>query len=102
MRLKKRIVPVYNIGLTVSKPLRSNWDKKMKQKNLARQVRLRQVEIRENIAAEKSSKLQEKKEREIRRKENEKKSEVVQKIRNTAKIKRMKKKQLKKNRETRF
>lgn len=66
----------------------------MKAKALKQQFKSQQQEIKDRIAAEKQAKAKARKEREERRKANELKSEVVQVIRNTAKLKRTKKKNL--------
>uniref|UniRef100_A0A673INY7 Coiled-coil domain-containing protein 86 n=1 Tax=Sinocyclocheilus rhinocerous TaxID=307959 RepID=A0A673INY7_9TELE len=74
-------------ALLRDKPLRTSWEKKMEAK-------------REKCAFSANLCLQEKKRRRAenlrRRAENERKAEIVQVIKNTAKIKRMKKKQLRK------
>ena len=86
---------MYTFRNKLSSSLKSSWAHKMRVKADKEQVKMRQNEIRADIATSKAEKAQEKKEREERRKINEKKGEVVQPIRNTAKIKRMKKKELK-------
>uniref|UniRef100_A0A915EVM5 Coiled-coil domain-containing protein 86 n=1 Tax=Ditylenchus dipsaci TaxID=166011 RepID=A0A915EVM5_9BILA len=78
------------------KPLKSSWAVKMQQKNTGKMVKAKQTEIREALAEEKIRIKEERKEREERRKANEKKGEVVQVIRNTAKLKNTKKKNLRK------
>ncbi|KAL7076540.1 hypothetical protein ACQ4LE_004336 [Meloidogyne hapla] len=82
------------------RPLKSNtkpksdWNSKMKKKNMEKQVRALQEEIRQKLVDEKKEILQAKKEREERRKQNLLKSEIVQVIKNPSRLKRMKKKQL--------
>ena len=79
--------------LTSTKP-KSGWEKKMQEKSMKKQVRTLQQEIRQKMSDEKAGKVQAKKEKEERRKQNQLKAEVVQVIKNPAKLKRMKKKQL--------
>lgn len=76
------------------KPLRTSWQRKMKE----RQERKLTKEFARHLEEEKEQRRQEKKQRRAenlkRRLENERKAEVVQVIRNPAKLKRAKKKQL--------
>nr|XP_008540882.1 PREDICTED: coiled-coil domain-containing protein 86 [Equus przewalskii] len=76
------------------KPLRTSWQRKMKE----RQERKLAREFARHLDEEKERRRQEKKQRRAenlkRRLENERKAEVVQVIRNPAKLKRAKKKQL--------
>lgn len=74
------------------KPLKYNLLKREKEKLLKQAVKARQEEIRQSIAAEKAEKIAKRKEQEERRKANMKKSEIVQVIRNTNKLKHMKNK----------
>ncbi|EPB77722.1 hypothetical protein ANCCEY_03226 [Ancylostoma ceylanicum] len=76
------------------KPLKSSWEKKMADKAKQKQAQLIQQEIRERKQQEKLEKIERKKEQEKRRLENERKGEVVQVIKNTAKLRKAKKKQL--------
>ncbi|XGW21356.1 hypothetical protein V3C99_004368 [Haemonchus contortus] len=76
------------------KPLKSSWEKKMADKAKLKQAKLLQQEIRDRQLQEKQEKIERKKEQEKRRLENERKGEVVQVIRNTAKLRKAKKKQL--------
>ncbi|KAK6024396.1 hypothetical protein OSTOST_09793 [Ostertagia ostertagi] len=76
------------------KPLKSSWEKKMADKAKMKQAKLLQQEIRERQLKEKQEKIEHKKEQEKRRLENERKGEVVQVIKNTAKLRKAKKKQL--------
>ncbi|XP_023562792.1 coiled-coil domain-containing protein 86, partial [Octodon degus] len=76
------------------KPLRTSWQRKMKE----RQERKLARDFARHLEEEKARRRQEKKQRRAenlrRRLENERKAEVVQVIRNPAKLKRVKKKQL--------
>lgn len=76
------------------KPLRTSWQRKMKE----RQERKLTKDFARHLQEEKERRRQEKKQRRAenlrRRLENERKAEVVQVIRNPAKLKRAKKKQL--------
>uniref|UniRef100_A0A8C2RN61 Coiled-coil domain-containing protein 86 n=1 Tax=Capra hircus TaxID=9925 RepID=A0A8C2RN61_CAPHI len=76
------------------KPLRTSWQRKMKD----RQERKLAKDFARHLEEEKERRRQEKKERRAenlrRRLENERKAEIVQVIRNPAKLKRAKKKQL--------
>ncbi|XP_015333509.1 coiled-coil domain-containing protein 86 [Marmota marmota marmota] len=76
------------------KPLRTSWQRKMKE----RQERKLTKDFARHLQEEKEKRRQEKKQRRAenlrRRLENERKAEVVQVIRNPAKLKRAKKKQL--------
>lgn len=76
------------------KPLKTAWKNKMKAKADSENVKRLQSEIREKIAAEKAALIEAKKEREKRREENLRKAEIVQVIKDTRKLKRAKKKQL--------
>lgn len=77
-----------------SKPLRTSWQQKMKE----RQERKLAKDFARHLEEEKEKRQQEKKQRRAenlkRRLENERRAEVVQVIRNPAKLKRAKKKQL--------
>lgn len=76
------------------KPLRTSWQQKMKE----RQERKLAKDFARHLEEEKQRRRQEKKERRAenlkRRLENERKAEIVQVIRNPAKLKKAKKKQL--------
>jgi len=77
-----------------TKPLKTSWTKKMQDKAENKSIKT----FERNLKQEIRKKLEEKRKREELRKqrqlENSHKSEVVQIITNTAKLKRMKKKQL--------
>lgn len=76
------------------KPLRTSWQRKMKERQERKMVR----DFARHLAQEKAQRLEEKKQRRAenlrRRLENAQRAEVVQVIRNPATLKRVKKKQL--------
>ncbi|XP_062333355.1 coiled-coil domain-containing protein 86 [Osmerus eperlanus] len=83
-------------ALLRDKPLRSSWEKKMEAKRGKEMVKKYSLQLKEDKAREKEDKRKRREDNLKRRAENERKAEVVQVIRNTSKIKRMKKKQLRK------
>ncbi|KAM4749803.1 coiled-coil domain-containing protein 86 [Anableps anableps] len=80
--------------LVRDKPLCSSWEKKMQAKREKDLVKQFTVRLKEEKAQKKEEKRKRREENLKRRAENERKAEIVQVIRNTTKIKRMKKKQL--------
>ncbi|KAF7666263.1 hypothetical protein LDENG_00112870 [Lucifuga dentata] len=78
------------------KSLCSSWDKKMQAKREKELVKSYSLQLKEEKARQKEEKRKRREENLKRRTENERKAEIVQVIRNTTKIKRMKKKQLRK------
>ncbi|VDM09954.1 unnamed protein product [Wuchereria bancrofti] len=76
------------------KPLKSSWERKMRLKANLENVKKTQQEVRNKLAAKKAAKIEARKEHERRQKENERKAEIVQVIKNTEKLKKTKKKQL--------
>uniref|UniRef100_A0A914HHM8 Coiled-coil domain-containing protein 86 n=1 Tax=Globodera rostochiensis TaxID=31243 RepID=A0A914HHM8_GLORO len=80
--------------VTNNAKLKSTWERKMHEKSMREQTRAMQADIRQRLTDERTARVQARKAREERRKSNERKAEVVQVIRNTAKLKRMKRKQL--------
>nr|XP_020457796.1 LOW QUALITY PROTEIN: coiled-coil domain-containing protein 86 [Monopterus albus] len=83
-------------ALLRDKPLCSSWEKKMEAKQEKQLVKQFSLQLKEEKARQKEEKRKRREENLKRRAENERKAEIVQVIRNTAKIKRMKKKQLRK------
>ncbi|KAM6940205.1 coiled-coil domain-containing protein 86 [Xenentodon cancila] len=83
-------------ALVRDKPLCSSWEKKMEAKREKELVKQFSVRLTEEKARQKEEKRKRREENLRRRAENEQKAEIVQVIRNTTKIKRMKKKQLRK------
>ncbi|XP_048851631.1 coiled-coil domain-containing protein 86 [Brienomyrus brachyistius] len=81
-------------SLLRDKPLRSSWEKKMEAKREKELVKKYAQQLKEEKAREKEEKRKRREEGLRRREENERKAEIVQVIRNPAKMKRMKKKQL--------
>ncbi|KAI8999486.1 hypothetical protein BC832DRAFT_541834 [Gaertneriomyces semiglobifer] len=75
------------------KMLRQGWAKQMEERRKREMVKSIERELKEQAASEKQRKREEAKERQKRKEENEKKAEVVQQV-SAAKLKRMKKKQL--------
>ncbi|XP_041029930.1 coiled-coil domain-containing protein 86 [Carcharodon carcharias] len=78
------------------KPLCTTWEKKMATKRQKKAVKEMDRQLREGRRREKEEKRLRREENLRRRLENERKSEVVQVIKNPLKIKRLKKKQLRK------
>ncbi|KAK7165772.1 hypothetical protein R3I93_005755 [Phoxinus phoxinus] len=83
-------------ALLRDKPLRTSWEKKMEAKREKQLVKQYHQQLKDEQAKEKEDKKKRRAEHLKRRAENERKAEIVQVIKNTAKIKRMKKKQLRK------
>ncbi|XP_051560730.1 coiled-coil domain-containing protein 86-like [Myxocyprinus asiaticus] len=83
-------------ALLRDKPLRTSWEKKMEAKREKQLVKQYHQQLKDEKAKEKEDKKMRRAENLRRRAENERKAEIVQVIKNTAKIKRMKKKQLRK------
>ncbi|XP_017539290.2 coiled-coil domain-containing protein 86 [Pygocentrus nattereri] len=83
-------------ALLRDKPLRSSWQKKMEAKREKELVKQYHQQLKDQKAREKQEKRKRTEENLKRREENQRKAEIVQVIRNTAKLKRMKKKQLRK------
>ncbi|XP_059215613.1 coiled-coil domain-containing protein 86 [Centropristis striata] len=81
-------------ALVRDKPLCSSWEKKMVAKREKELVKQYSLQLREDKARQKEEKRKRREDNLKRRAENERKAEIVQVIKNTAKIKRMKKKQL--------
>ncbi|KAI3353152.1 hypothetical protein L3Q82_019696 [Scortum barcoo] len=78
------------------KPLCTSWEKKMQAKREKELVKQYTLQLKEEKDRQKEEKRKRREENLKRRAENERKAEIVQVIKNTAKIKRMKKKQLRK------
>ncbi|XP_070832655.1 coiled-coil domain-containing protein 86 [Chaetodon trifascialis] len=81
-------------ALVRDKPLCSSWEKKMAAKREKDLVKQYSLQLKEEKARQKEEKRKRREENLKRRAENERKAEIVQVIKNTTKIKRMKKKQL--------
>ncbi|KAK3606526.1 hypothetical protein CHS0354_041482 [Potamilus streckersoni] len=80
--------------ITRDKPLKTSWANKMKKKAELKSIREYEKRLKDEKAKEFEQKRQRKEENKRRRLENERKAEIVQPVKNTAKIKRMRKKQL--------
>lgn len=78
------------------KQLCSSWEKKMAAKREKQLVKQYSLQLKEEKDRQKEEKRKRREDNLKRRAENERKAEIVQVIKNTAKIKRMKKKQLRK------
>ena len=76
------------------KSLHPSWSKRSKDRSERESVKKYQKELKEAAAVEREEKRIRTEENRKRREENAKKSEIVQSITDSAKIKRMKKKQL--------
>ncbi|CAB1431722.1 unnamed protein product [Pleuronectes platessa] len=83
-------------ALVRDKPLCTSWEKKMQNKREKDMVKKFTTQLKDDKAKQKEDKRKRREDNLKRRTENERKSEIVQVIRNTAKIKRMKKKTLRK------
>lgn len=83
-------------ALVRDKQLCSSWEKKMEAKREKQLVKQYTLQLKEEKARQKEEKRKRREENLKRRAENERKAEIVQVIKNTSKIKRMKKKQLRK------
>ncbi|XP_047434463.1 coiled-coil domain-containing protein 86 [Mugil cephalus] len=81
-------------ALVRDKPLCSSWEKKMQAKREKDLVKKYSQQLKDEKIRQKEEKRKRREENLRRRAENERKAEIVQVIRNTSKIKRMKKKQL--------
>ncbi|XP_003978393.1 coiled-coil domain-containing protein 86 [Takifugu rubripes] len=90
-RNKKRFSSVVR-----DKQLCTSWEKKMQAKQEKLLVKQYSLQLKEEKAKQKEDKRKRREENLKRRAENERKAEIVQVIKNTAKIKRMKKKHLRK------
>uniref|UniRef100_A0A8D2IT15 Coiled-coil domain-containing protein 86 n=2 Tax=Varanus komodoensis TaxID=61221 RepID=A0A8D2IT15_VARKO len=80
--------------MTQDKPLRTSWERKMKERQEKKLVKDFALHLKEEKQREREEKKQRREENLKRRLENERKAEIVQVIRNPAKLKRAKKKQL--------
>ncbi|KAM9362508.1 coiled-coil domain-containing protein 86 [Symphorus nematophorus] len=83
-------------ALVRDKPLCTSWEKKMEAKRQKDLVKQYSLQLKEEKTRQKEEKRKRREDNLKRRAENERKAEIVQVIKNTAKIKRMKKKQLRK------
>ncbi|MBN3275363.1 CCD86 protein, partial [Polyodon spathula] len=81
-------------NMVSDKPLKTSWEKKMKAKEEKKLTKDLANQLKEDKAKEKEDKRKRREENLKRKQENERKSEIVQVIRNPAKMKRMKRKQL--------
>lgn len=83
-------------NLTYQQPHRSSWEKKMAMKNERNEIKKFENRLKEEKKEKKIELVRRQKINEERRKENERKAEIVQSVKNKAKLKRIKKKMLRK------
>ncbi|TNN41770.1 Coiled-coil domain-containing protein 86 [Liparis tanakae] len=83
-------------ALVRDKPLCSSWEKKMEAKRDKDLVKRYTLQLKDDKVKQREEKRKRREDNLKRRADNERKSEIVQVITNTTKIKRMKKKQLRK------
>ncbi|XP_070571591.1 coiled-coil domain-containing protein 86-like [Ptychodera flava] len=76
------------------KPFRTSWQKKMRDRAEKKAVKKYEQELKEQRQKKEEIKRKKRAEKKRKKFENERKAEIVQVIKNPAKIKRMKKKQL--------
>ncbi|CAL1290521.1 unnamed protein product [Larinioides sclopetarius] len=76
------------------KPLKSKWKKRLQERQERKDILAHQAELKEVKEQEKELRKQRRRQKLEQKRKNELKSEVVQVIKNTAKIKRMSKKKL--------
>jgi len=81
-------------GLQKDKPLKSTWDRKMAEKRAKKNIKEFQTRLNETRRQEKLAYNKRVEDHRKHKEENQRKSEIVQVIKNSAKLKRMKKKQL--------
>ncbi|XP_065054214.1 coiled-coil domain-containing protein 86-like [Rhopilema esculentum] len=86
---KKRKCEMINV-----KALHSTWAKRQKKRAEESSIRAFEKELKDAAIQAKEEKRKKMEERKKRREENIKKAEIVQEIKNTSKLKRLKKKQL--------
>lgn len=76
------------------KPLHTSWKRKMKEREEKQRIKSLALQLQEQRKQEKEEKKRRREDNLKRRQENERKAEIIQVIKNPARIKRMKKKQL--------
>lgn len=79
-----------------SKGAKKSWDKKLEERKKLQIAKRLQQEIRDQVAEKKRLERERLEEKKKRHEENTKKNEIVQVIKNTEKLRRMKKKDLRK------
>ncbi|CAH1801849.1 unnamed protein product [Owenia fusiformis] len=95
-RLWKPVRTERHSNFSKPKTSKSSWARKMEEKNLKKAVKSYEKELQTKRAEEKELKRKRQEEHHKVKAENQKKAEVVQPIKNLAKLKRMKKKSLRK------
>ena len=83
-------------NLTFQQSQRSSWQKKMAMKNERNEIKKYENRLKDEKKEKKLELVRRQKINEERRKENERKAEIVQTVKNKAKLKRIKKKMLRK------
>ncbi|XP_062502930.1 coiled-coil domain-containing protein 86-like [Corticium candelabrum] len=82
-------------SLIGDKPLHTSWRKRVKQREEKKALKEYEQQLKEELQRQKEEKRKRIEEHRKRKEENERKAEVVQVITNTAKLKRLSKKQRK-------
>ncbi|KAK3084754.1 hypothetical protein FSP39_018324 [Pinctada imbricata] len=83
-------------SMTTGKPLKTSWQEKMRKKAQAKSIKDFEKQLKDDRAKEKEAARLRAEEKKKRREENARKAEIVQTVKNPAKLKRMRKKQLRK------
>jgi rRNA-processing protein CGR1 len=82
-------------SIVADKPLHTSWNTKIKQRQEHKAMKLHEKQLKDAIQQREQDRKKRRAEKIKRQAENERKAEIVQKITNTAKLKRKTKKQMK-------